>query len=249
MANFPKLAAIHLANFAVSGRRPDFRQIVARRLVKRIRASLTCGWLALAYRATSQPSSIAVRRSPAMRCVNRLIVASLLLGALAWGERLLAGPDVGKPVPKLKVLDLTGPNSPNEVDYADHRKDAPTLYVFVQADKWDRPAARFLRTLDQQASKEDPNAYIVAVWLTSDVDKTKKYLPIAQQSLQLERTALTCFTDDKNGPKDWQIDLAASLSVVIAAKGKVAEVRDYRSINDTVVPEIRDALKKALKKP
>jgi hypothetical protein len=185
-----------------------------------------------------------------MRCLNRLIVASLLLaGGLIGAERALAGPDVGKQVPKLKVFDATGPNSPNEVDYTDNRKELPTVYVFVQADKWDRPTARFLHTLDEQVSKEDPNAYIVAVWLTGDVDKTKKYLPVAQQSLQLGRTALTCFTEDKNGPKDWQIDLGASLSVVIAAKGKVAEVRDYRSINDTVVPEVRDALKKALEKP
>jgi len=168
------------------------------------------------------------------------------LALISWAvTALAAGPEVGKAVPALKVLDVTGQNSPNEVDYAELRKELPTVYVFVPADKWDRPTARFLRKLDEAVAKQDQASYVVAVWLTDDVEKTKKYLPLAQQSLQFGRAALACYTADKSGPREWQLDLAASLTIIVAAQGKIAEVRDYRSVNETLVPEVLEALKKA----
>ena len=182
------------------------------------------------------------RESWAIACLG---FAAASLGGAAFA----AGPEIAKPVPPLKVVDVTGPNSPNEVDYSELRKDLPTIYVFVQAERWDRPMARYLRVLDEAVSKQDEAAYVVAVWLTGDADKTKQYLPLAQESLQLGRTALTCYVADKDGPKDWQLDLAASLSVAVAAKGKIADAREYRSVNETLVPEVREALQKALGKP
>ncbi len=174
-------------------------------------------------------------------------LASLLLVATTgFRPALGAGPETGKPVPPLKVFDATGLQAGSDADYAAERKRRPTIYIFVQASKWDRPTARFLRALDETLGKEDPQAYIVAVWLTDDVEKTTRYLPIAQQSLQLSRTALTCYTAGKDGPKDWQIDLAAAVSVVVATEGKVAETLDYRSVNETLAPEVAAALKKAL---
>lgn len=183
-----------------------------------------------------------------MSCQKRWTFAMVTL-ALVWASSVAAaaGPEIGKAVPALKVVDVTGPNAPNEVDYAELRKELPTIYVFVQADKWDRPTARFLRRLDEAIAKQDQASYVVAVWLTDDVEKTKQYLPRAQQSLGFARTALACYTADKTGPREWQLDLAASLSVVVAAQGKVADVRDYRSVNETLAPEILEALKKATK--
>ena len=49
--------------------------------------------------------------------------------------------------------------------------------------------ARFMRKLDETLLKESEEVYIVAVWLTDDVDKTKGYLPRAQQSLKFQNTA------------------------------------------------------------
>ncbi|HVX60234.1 MAG TPA: hypothetical protein VHC19_06530 [Pirellulales bacterium] len=174
-------------------------------------------------------------------------LASLLLAAtMEFHPALGAGPETGKQVPPLKVFDATGLHAGGDADYAAERKGRPTIYIFVQASRWDRPTARFLRAVDETLGNEAPEAYIVAVWLTDDVEKTRRYLPIAQQSLQLSRTALTCYTANKDGPKDWQLDLAAAVSVVVAAQGKVAETLDYRSVNETLAPEVAAALKKAL---
>jgi hypothetical protein len=179
----------------------------------------------------------------------RVLIASagLFLVSLAWAQDVSSGPDQGKKVPPLKVFDATGPNKGKEVDYAAERKDKPTIYIFIQADKWDRPMARFLRKLDEALQKEAEDSSLVAVWLTDNPDKTEEYLPVAQQSLQFQKTTLTCFTGEKAGPKDWNINADAHLTAVVTTKGKVAATFGYRSINETDAPAVQDAYKKALK--
>lgn len=180
---------------------------------------------------------------------SRTLLAGLslfLIPSLVHAQDLLSGPEVGKPAPALNVFAVTGPSAGGEIDYSDQRKDKPTIYVFIQADKWDRPMARFLRDLDQAMLKAGQDSYIVAVWLTDDQDKTKQYLPVAQQSLQLGSTALTQFRGDKAGPEAWKIHSGAYLTAIVVAKGKVAANFAYRSINETVVPEVQQALKSGL---
>ncbi|HYT88115.1 MAG TPA: hypothetical protein VEL76_05300 [Gemmataceae bacterium] len=169
----------------------------------------------------------------------------LLVVAPVWAQDVVSGPDKGGKVPALKVFDVTGPNQGKAVDYKTERKDRPTIYVFVQADKWDRPMARFLKELDKIVQKEGENISVVAVWLTEDVRKTKQYLPLAQQSLQFQQTALTCFEGEKTGPKDWNINTDAHATAVVANKGKVAAVFGYASLNETDAAAVQKALKKA----
>jgi hypothetical protein len=165
----------------------------------------------------------------------------------AWAQDVVSGPATGQKVPNMKVFDVTGSNQGKDVDYVTERKDRPTVYVFVQADKWDRPMARFLKKLDEAVQKEKKEAAVVAIWLTDDVDKTKEYLPKAQQSLQFQVTALTCFTGEKSGPKDWGVNADAHLTVVVADKQKVAARFGYRSVNETDVPAVQEALQKVTK--
>src|SRR5947209_3051959 len=117
-----------------------------------------------------------------MLCRSWPFLLAVLLAAPAWGQEVPSGLDRGKGVPALKVFDATGPHQGKEVDYQAERKAKPTVYVFVQADKWDRPMARFLRKLDEAVRKESEEAFVVAVWLTDNAAKTKEYLPLAQQS-------------------------------------------------------------------
>jgi hypothetical protein len=173
-----------------------------------------------------------------------ILVAVSFLACAAAGQDVDSGPEIDKKVPDLKVFDATGSKHGKEVDYAAERKDKPTVYVFIQADKWDRPMARFLKKLDENLMQESEEAYVVAVWLTDDVDKTKEYLPRAQQSLKFQNTALTCFTGEKMGPKDWGINADAHLTAVVACKGRAMKKFGYRSINETDAPAVREALKK-----
>jgi hypothetical protein len=177
-----------------------------------------------------------------------LLAGALLLVAPSFvrAQNLLSGPDIGKRVPELPVLAATGPNAGNEIDYADQRKEKPTVYVFIQADKWDRPMARFLRGLDEAMPKISQDAYVVAVWLTADQEKTKQYLPVAQQSLQLANSALTQFTGEASGPANWKLHSGAHLTAVVVAKGIVSASFAYRSVNETLVDDVARALKTGL---
>src|SRR5262245_38570543 len=103
-----------------------------------------------------------------------LAFSGLLLASSAWAKDVPSGPYQGKKVPPLKVFDATGPNKEKEVDYAAERKDKPTIYLLIQADKWDRPMARFLRKLDQALQQEDADSLVVAVWLTDNPEKIKE---------------------------------------------------------------------------
>lgn len=121
-------------------------------------------------------------------CICRVLLAfsGLFLASLAWAQEVSSGPDQGKKVPPLKVFVATGPNKDKEVEVAAERKGKPTIYLVIQADKWDRPVARFLRKLDQALQKANDDAALVTVWLTDDPEKTKDYLPVAQEALLLQ---------------------------------------------------------------
>ncbi len=172
----------------------------------------------------------------------------LLFAANSLGQDLVSGPDKGKAVPSLQVHDVTGPHEGKQIDYTSERKNAPTVFAFVQADKWDRPTARFLLKLDEALLKEGKEAAVVAVWLTDSRDKTKEYLPVAQRSLNFQVTALTYFDGERSGPSGWGINTDAFITVVVANAGKVAAVFAYRSVNETAVPEVMKAFREATAK-
>jgi hypothetical protein len=180
-----------------------------------------------------------------MRKQVRLFAVTLLLSAsTARGQDVASGPGKEEKVPALKVFDATGLNKDKEVDYAAERKDRPTIYLLIVADKFSRPMNRFMKELDKAVKKDFEDTYVVAVWLTEDLDKTKEFLPRVQQAVQYEATALTC-VKGKDGPREWGINADAHLTVVVANKQKVAATFGYNSINETDVDKVRDALKKA----
>jgi hypothetical protein len=182
-----------------------------------------------------------------MRPLCFVIGSLIFLPASVRAQDVASGPEKGKKVPALSVFDATGESKGKEVDYAAERKDKPTIYVVIMGDKFDRPMARFLKKLDEEVKKESDDAALIAVWLTDDVDKSKERLPLIQQSLQLQVTPLTCFTGDKAGPKDWNINGDAHLTAVVANKGKVFTNLGYQSINETDVKAVKEALAKARK--
>src|SRR5262245_35869174 len=89
-----------------------------------------------------------------------------------------SGPSKGSKIEPLKVAAVTGDDAGQDVDFAAKRADKPTVFLFIQADKWDRPVARFLATLDQELRKDRQDVAVIAVWLTEDVEKSKEYLPL-----------------------------------------------------------------------
>jgi hypothetical protein len=175
-----------------------------------------------------------------------LVTLVALLGLVAAGRAdVPSGPPAGKKLAALRVFAATGPQAGKEVDYVADRGERLTVYVFIR--EWDRPVARFLKTLDSAVHEESAQGIVVATWLTDDVEKTKSYLPLVQQSLKFESTPLTLFPGDRNGPNDWDLNPGARVTVVVA-RGAASRARfGFGSINETDVPAVREAIKKAVK--
>jgi hypothetical protein len=179
--------------------------------------------------------------------LTALMPAWLALAGTARAD-ITSGPEVGVKVPALPVAAVTGPVENKDVDYARERGGKPTVFLFVSAANWDRPMARFLRKLDGELGSVGEDSAAVAVWLSEKPDEAKDYLPRAQQSLQFQQTALTVFTGEQPDPKDWGINSLAHLTAVVAKDGKVVARFAYQSVNETDVPKVVEALKKALGK-
>jgi hypothetical protein len=160
-----------------------------------------------------------------------------------------SGPKPGEKVPELKVLSVVGDEENKEIDFAKLRGKKPTIFLFVRADRLTRPIARTMRTLDQEVDKLGGEIKLVAVWLTDDKEKTKEFLPKAQQSLKFDATTLALHPDLTTGPEHWGINADADLTVVVTSDHKVVARFGFVSPNEKVAREVLAELKKVLKKP
>lgn len=190
---------------------------------------------------------LSVQRLPCrtLTLLTLLCVSAVVPGFApdAVNAQLVSGPGVGSSLEPLKVVVAAGDNAGQQVDFADDQKSKPTLFVFVQDASWDRPIARFLKTLDQSLDKEQPDAKIIVIWLTEDVDKAKDYLPKAQQSLKMVRTIWAVYPGDKQGPAGWGINSNAHVTIIVAHDQKVTSSMAHRSVNETEVPAVLKELK------
>jgi hypothetical protein len=180
------------------------------------------------------------------RASGLLVVIALGLFSARADAQLEPGLKVGASVGGFKVHAVTGENAGKVVDPVSERKDKATVFVFLHAKDWDRPMARFLKKLDQEfangiAGVDDPAT--VAVWMTDDPEKSKVYLPRAQESLKFNHTKLTVFEGDAEGPSSWDLNAGARLSVVIVREGRVTGSFGYRSLNETDVAGVVKAIK------
>ena len=169
---------------------------------------------------------------------------AVLLTTAAVRADVESGPKAGESVGVLKVFAVTGPVENKEIDYAAERKDAPTVYLFVQAEHFSRPAFRFMKTLDGKLTATDKAAG-VAVWLGDDTEKNKAFIERAKNSLAFEKTAVAVFDGPKSGPNGWGVNPDAHLTVVIASGGKVVKSLAFTTVNETDVAAVEEALRKA----
>ena len=171
------------------------------------------------------------------RCLTILLLSLIGLANVGRAE-LASGPGAGMKLEALKVFVATGDLAGKEVDFIAERKAKPTVYVFVPAEKFSRPMARFLKVLDEKLNAERTDVDIVVVWLTDDVAKTKERLPRVQESLKLNRTAWCIYPGERTGPSTWGINPDADLTLVIADGPKATVSRGYHSINETDAPKV-----------
>ena len=169
------------------------------------------------------------------------MTAALLTLTLLAAD-LEGGPKPGGAVSGLKVSIVVGPGESKELDAAKERGDKPTVYVFVNAEKFSRPLARFLKTLDGKVG-DVTDAEVVAVWVGGDAAKNKEYLPKAKASLNFAKTLLAVSAVEE--PKGWLLNADAHATAVVAVKGKVVKSFALVSVSDTDATAVLAELTKA----
>lgn len=175
-----------------------------------------------------------------------LSLTLILFGTSSTLAQLGSGPKPGAKVEALTAFVVTGDRAGEVLNMVAERGTKPTVYLFVQAQHWDRPMARFIKTIDQRLEEGIDGGKVaatVAVWLTDDADKSKAYLPIAQESLKLTRTTLAVFEGDPTGPVEWDLDAGARLTAVVVRDCKAVVVKKYQSVNEKDTAEVVAALK------
>ena len=168
-----------------------------------------------------------------------------LILAVAMLSDVESGLKADVKIPELKAFGVVGDVTDKSIDFAKERGDKPTVYLFVNSAKFDRPIARYMRELDQKAGEAAEHVLVVAVWVGGELDKNKEYLPKVNQSLKFDRTAMACFEGMAPGPNGWGLNEEAHLTTVVAFKGKVIQSFAYRSTNEKDVPAVLTELKKA----
>lgn len=181
--------------------------------------------------------------------MRALTLSAAVCGSL-WLNAALAdvasGPESGAALSPLKVQAVTGSIENKEVDYTAERGEKPTVYVFIPREKWDRPVARFLRQLDEEAGKAGHGAALVVVFLSDAPEQTADYLPRAQMAIKFQQTALAVFPSTTNLPDGWNLSTEADVTVVVARAGKAVESWGFVSVNETLVPTVSKSLQKAV---
>ncbi|MBI1344846.1 hypothetical protein GC163_01005 [bacterium] len=176
------------------------------------------------------------------------VAATMFLGWTVAYAEVASGPEVGQPLATLKVrvVQENAAEEPHDV-IADH-KDHPTVYLFLSAEKFDRPAAKYLRGIDEQVQKlqrRDPLAGLVVVWLTDDAEAGITRVSRIQGSLRLLAAQWAVF-EGMNGPEGWGINKDATLTTVISRGQDVAARMGYDVVDDRDLPEFEARLNKVL---
>lgn len=177
-----------------------------------------------------------------------LAVACTLIANHAWAD-VDSGPKVGDKLTALKVQMVQDGKAADAVDVLPEHAEHPTVYVFLSAARFDRPAARYLRGVDeavQKLQRRDPLAGLVIVWLTPEPAAAAERVGRIQQSLKLLAGHWTVFPGAVTGPEGWAVNDAATVTTVLSGGREVSARFGYDSVNETSVPDLDRAIAKLI---
>ncbi|MFT3882372.1 MAG: hypothetical protein QM703_22315 [Gemmatales bacterium] len=171
----------------------------------------------------------------------------LLLFCWSDDKEIVAGPELNKPIPSLKTLQIVGDQADKEIDWKETAKTKPTLIVFVRCDKWDRPVARVLKQLDDAlvAARNDlPDTHIAFVWISKDGERAREYLPKVQQSLKMQASSWNHFNGEVYDATGWQLSGDGALNIVLVKDNKAVWGRAYSTMQESIAKQVMMELKR-----
>lgn len=159
---------------------------------------------------------------------------------------IVAGPELYKPIPSLKTLQIVGDQADKEINWNETAKTKPHIIAFVRSDKWDRPVARVLKQLDDAlitVRKDIPDVHLGIIWVSKDIERAKEYLPKVQQSIKLQASSWNHFNGEIYDTTGWQLSGDGALNIVIVKENKAAWGRSFSTMEESIVRKTISALK------
>lgn len=175
-----------------------------------------------------------------------LTLLCLLLSTGFDDKEIVSGPELNKPVPSLKTLQVVGDHADKEVDWKELTEKKPTLLVFVRSDKWDRPVARVLKQVDDAliaARKDYPDVHIGIIWISKDAERAKEYLPKVQLSIKLQASSWNFFNGEVYDAAGWQLSGDGAINIVLVKEGKSTWGRAFDTMQESIARQAMAALK------
>ena len=153
-----------------------------------------------------------------MRTTAVLILA-LALTSLDAKEEIFSGPQVGEKLPAFDATLATGKNAGDRYNIVAEAKQDPLLIVFVH--EVSRPAIGLTRLVINYGVKRKKEGLISGlVFLSDDVTETEALIRRARHALPSE-IPIGISVDGKEGPGAYGLNRKVTLTVLVAAKGRV----------------------------
>ncbi|HZZ70964.1 MAG TPA: hypothetical protein VFE24_01850 [Pirellulales bacterium] len=171
-------------------------------------------------------------------------VVVLGIGATAWAEEIKSGPQVGDEVGAYDVTKAAGaPNDGVSVGmslcYRCKLGQAPVVMVFAR--KPDAKLAKLTHELDKVvADNAEKKMGSFVSLLGSDAAALKKEAHEFVASNKLKNIAFVVPDDQPNGPKEYNLNSKADVTVLIYRNGKVAANHAFAAggLNDEAIAKI-----------
>lgn len=161
-----------------------------------------------------------------------LVIVQLLISNVLFAQH-------EKKVPPLESVVCVGEKAGEKTDLTQWRGSKPTIYIYIQAEHWDRPIARLVRGLDVAVADKITDGGLVLVWLSNnEIERFREHLPRVQQSLKLSMTTYSTWPGDTFGPPAWAINRDDHVTVITANEGKIIARHAFRSTNEGDVNKI-----------
>lgn len=179
----------------------------------------------------------------------RSTIALVSWSALSlWITAIESGPAIGTKVTPLEVQIVEQGRAAEATDLRKQRQDAPTIYVFLDGERFDRPTASYLREVDaavQTLQRREPLSGAVVVWLAADpAAAVQRIGQIQNSALKLPTVTWTSFPGPVAGPDGWAISDRARITAIVVDKGEVRAAFAYDSVNATDSPALKAVIDK-----
>lgn len=169
-----------------------------------------------------------------------------LSGTWAWGD-IESGPTIGARLSPLNVKLVENGTATESQDVVLAHLEHPTVYLLVNAARFDRPAAAYIRGIDtlvQELQRRDPLAGLVVVWLTDETTRGVERVAAIQRALRLPATHWSVSADGAIGSEGWGINDRAAVTAVLANGREVVARFGYDAVNETNAVDLKRAIDK-----